>query len=170
MKKTLAILLTVVMLFALAVPVMAASSPAAGKKLTVVAVTAPEAKPQATTVTVAEDVNDGTMTLTYTAEAKHKDAAFATWAIYRRDGSVAVAGTDYTLAGGTALKDLSITIIPRTDLIVAANYGDKTTDIKDAQAAFQSKSEPTGDVVAALAVVMFAALAGTVVCKKQLAK
>lgn len=170
MKKTLAILLAVVMLFALAAPVMAASSPVAGKKLTVVVVKAPEAKPETQTVTVAEDVNDGTMTLTYTAAEKNNDAAFTKWTVYRRDGSVAVLGTDYTLAGGTALTGLTIKIIPLTDLIVAANYGDKTTDIKDAQATFQDKSEPTGDMIVAFAAVMIVALAGTVVCKKQLAK
>ncbi len=170
MKKSFAIILAVVMLFALAAPVMAASSPAAGKKLTVVAVTAPEAKPESTTVTVAEDVNDGTMTLTYTAAAQHNGANFAAWTVYRSNGTAAVLGTDYTLAGGAALTDLSVKLIPLTDLIVAANYGDKTTDIKDAQEVFQDKSEPTGDVVVAFAAVMFVALAGTIVCKKQLAK
>ncbi len=170
MKKTLAILLAIVMLFALAAPVMAASSPVAGKKLTVVVVKAPEAKPQASTVTVTEDVNDGTMTLTYTAEEKHEDAKFTEWIVYRRDGSIAVLGTDYTLAGGTALTGLTVKIIPLTDLIVAANYGDVKTDIKDAQAAFQSESDKTGDMIVAFAAAMIVALAGTVVCKKQLAK
>lgn len=170
MKKTLAILFAVVMLFALAAPVMAASSPAAGKVFTVVAVTAPEAKPQTQTVKVAEDVNDGTMVVTYTAEEKHEEAKFTEWIVYRRDGSIAVLGTDYTLAGGTTLNGLSIKIIPLTDLIVTANYGDTKTEIKDAQAVFQDKSEPTGDMIAAFAAVMVVALAGTVVCKKQLAK
>lgn len=170
MKKTLAILLAVVMLFALAAPVMAAKSPEAGKELTVVVVTAPDAKPQTETVKVSEDVNDGTMVVTYTAEEKHEEAKFTEWIVYRRDGSIAVLGTDYTLAGGTALTGLTVKIIPLTDLIVTANYGEEKTDIKDAQSAFQDKSEPTGDMIAAFAVVMMVALAGTVVCKKQLAK
>lgn len=170
MKKTLAILLAAVMLFALAVPVMAASSPEAGKKLTVVVVATPEAKPEASTVTVSENVNDGTMTMTYTAAATYEGANFASWTVYRRDGSVAVAGVDYKLEGSADLKDASVKIVPLTDLIVAANYGEETTDIKEAQTAFQNKSDPTGDVVVALAVVMIVALAGTVVCKKQLAK
>lgn len=170
MKKTLAIVLTLVMLFALAAPVMAAGSPEAGKKLTVVVIENPDAKPEATTVTVSENVDDGSMTQTFTAEEKHDGADFKDWSVYRRDGSAAVEGVDYKVVGGTTLGNTTVKIIPLTDLIVAANYGDKKTDIEDAKDLFQDKSEPTGDVVTVLAVVMIVALGGTVICKKQLAK
>ena len=170
MKKTLAVALAFVMLFALAAPVLAVGSPEAGKKLTVVVIENPVAKPEANTVTVSENVDDGSMVQTYTAEEKYDGAEFKEWNVYRRDGSAAVPGTDYKLVENTALGNTTVKIVPLTDLIVAANYGDKKTDIKDAQDLFQDKSEPTGDVVTILAVVMVVALCGTVVCKKQLAK
>ena len=170
MKKTLAIVLALVMMVALAVPAMAASSPEAGKKLTVVVIENPTAKPEATTVTVSDKVDDGSMTLTYTADEQHGGASFNEWNVYRPDGTKAVVGVDYTVVEGTSLNNATVKIIPLTDLIVAADYGSEKTDIKDAQNLFQDKSDPTGDVVVALAVVMFVALCGTVVCKKQLAK
>lgn len=81
----------------------------------------------------------------------------------------AAATTEF--AGQTLYTDTSITLVPKTDLIVAGNWNNQLTSIKTALAAFADTSDKTGDAVAAVAVCVAAlALAGVAVSKKQLAK
>ena len=73
--------------------------------------------------------------------------------------------------GKTLITDTTITIVPKTDLIVVANWNNKLTSIKSALAAFDSTSDKTGDTAAAVvACAAVLALGGVIVSKKQLAK
>lgn len=188
MKKFLALALAFVMIMGLSLTAFAVESPVADQKVTVVSVLKNGATPKSQTVTVTAGKDQK---LTFTAEAKDEQgAAFAGWMIYKKDGSDAVQGKDYLLvsvsgayaektgaevayrvAGAVVLKDTTLVIVPLTDLIVTANYGTVTTDIKAAQALFTETAAPSGDTVTAcLALVLFVALAGVCVSKKQLAK
>lgn len=167
MKKVLAIVLALVMLMGLSVTAFAeTASPAADQKITVVSVAYEGAAPKTQTFSAKVDQK-----LTFTAEATRGSDAFAGWKIYKKDGTAAVAGTDYTLADASTLAGTTLVIVPLKDVIVTANYGSTTTSIEQAKAAFTSKSPASGDMaVTGLALIMFVALAGVCVSKKQLAK
>lgn len=76
-----------------------------------------------------------------------------------------------TLEGQTLLTDTTITIVPKTDLIIAANWNSKLTSIKTATSMFDETSDKTGDSSAVFAVALAVlALGGLVASKKQLAK
>ena len=166
LKKVLAIVLALVMLMGLSVTAFAeTASPAADQKITVVSVAYEGAAPKTQTFSAKDQK------LTFTAEATRGSDAFAGWKIYKKDGTEAVAGTDYTLADSSALAGTTLVIVPLKDVIVTANYGTTTTSIEQAKAAFTSKSPASGDMaVTGLALIMFVALAGVCVSKKQLAK
>ncbi len=179
MKKFLALALALVLIMGLSLTAFAVNSPVATQKATVVSVLYNGATPKSEATTV------GTA-LTFTTEASKDGAAFTGWMIYKKDGSEAVKDVDYKLvavagayadeagykvAGTVVEANTTLKIIPLTDIIVTANYGTVVTDIKAAQAVFTDKAPAYGDTaVAALALVMFVALAGVCISKKQLAK
>ena len=166
MKKVLAIVLALVMLMGLSVTAFAeAASPTADQKVTVVLVSYNGAAPKA------QNFSANDKQLTFTAEATRGSEAFAGWKVYKKDGTAAVLGTDYTLASSSTLEGTTLVIVPLKDVIVTANYGSTTTSIEQAKATFTGKSPASGDMaVTGLALIMFVALAGVCVSKKQLAK
>ena len=178
MKKIVAIAVSLVMLLGLSVTAFAATSPGGTTYHRVVLVMNDTDKPTVTNApyTVEKEAD----ALTFTAKKSADTDVFLGWAIYNSDGTMAIAGTDYTLQtaaatvdfeGKTLLTDTTITLIPKTDLIVAANWNSKLTGIKSALEAFKDKSDKTGDTAAAvIACAAVLALGGVVVSKKQLAK
>ena len=186
MKKIFAIVLSLVLIMSLSVTAFAASSPVAGQKVTIIFVAHEDAK-----VDVDTHEWHGELTVTYTAKEEHEGEKFVGWSIFLKDGSVAIEGKHYKLvkrvagayaekaddvvayrvAGNIVLADATIEIVPLTDLIITANYGDTATSVDDAVKAFQATSVPTGDVtVFGLSALLVVALAGVAVSKKQLAK
>lgn len=207
MKKFVAVAVSLVMILALSVTAFAATSPAGTTyhKVVVVLNEADKLTVKNAPYTAEKDAD----ALTFTASKSAETDTFLGWAIYKKDGTVATAGTDYVLVesnsvtgtalaqgvpqakygidrtgvelqtvanttqfdGKTLITDTSITIVPKTDLIVVANWNNKLTSIKSALAAFDSTSDKTGDTAAAVvACAAVLALGGVIVSKKQLAK
>lgn len=207
MKKIVAIAVSLVMLLGLSVTAFAATSPGGTTYHRVVLVMNDTDKPTVTNApyTVEKEAD----ALTFTAKKSADTDVFLGWVIYKSDGTVATAGTDYTLVesnsvtgtalaatipqvqhgidrfgaalqtvantvdfeGKTLITDTTITLIPKTDLIVTANWNSKLTGIKSALEAFKDKSDKTGDTAAAvIACAAVLALGGVVISKKQLAK
>jgi len=160
MKKVFAILLAAVLVMALSVTAFAAGvSPEGVSYYKVYIIDGNGSKTQVEKVPVGEDI---------TPEAVPNKGDFAAWKIYKADGSVAVEGEDYEIVSGS-LTSSSITILPKANLIITANYDGEETDFEIDNG--EVTSPQTGDVaVYALCSVMVLALAGAAVAKKQLVK
>lgn len=188
MKKLIAIAASLILMLGLSVTAFAYTSPGGTTYHKVVLVMNETAKPSVHTVSyTAEKDADA---LTFTAQKSADADVFLGWAVYKKDGTPAILNTDYFLiapgsttgaaltevasvefAGQTLLTDTSISIVAKTDLIVAANWNDTLTDIKAAKTAFDSTSVKTGDAAAAVLVGIAAvALTGVVISKKRLAQ
>jgi len=160
MKKVFAILLAAVLVMALSVTAFAAGvSPEGVSYYKVYIIDGNGSKTQVEKVPVGEDI---------TLEADPDKGDFDEWKIYKADGSVAVEGEDYEIVSGS-LTSSSITILPKANLIITANYDGEETDFEIDNG--EVTSPQTGDVaVYALCSVMVLALAGAAVAKKQLVK
>lgn len=207
MKKFVAVAVSLIMILALSVTAFAATSPVGTTyhKVVVVMNETDKVTVKNAPYTAEKDAES----LTFTANKRAETDTFLGWSIYKKDGTVATAGTDYVLVesnsvtgtalaqtvpqanygidrsgvgmqtvanttqfdGKTLITDTSITIVPKTDLIVVANWNNALTGIKSALAAFDSTSDKTGDTAAAVvACAAVLALGGVIVSKKQLAK
>ncbi len=160
MKKVFAILLAAVLVMALSVTAFAAGvSPEGVSYYKVHIIDGNGSKTQVEKVPVGEDI---------TLEADPDKGDFDEWKIYKADGTVAVEGEDYEIVSGS-LTSSSITILPKANLIITANYDGEETDFEIDNG--EVTSPQTGDVaVYALCSVMVLALAGAAVAKKQLVK
>ena len=160
MKKVFAILLAAVLVMALSVTAFAAGvSPEGVSYYKVHIIDGNGSKTQIEKVPVGEEI---------TLEADPDKGDFDEWKIYKADGSVAVEGKDYEIVTGS-LSSTSITIIPKANLIITANYNGVETEFEIDNG--EVTSPQTGDVaVYALCSVMVLALAGAAVAKKQLVK
>lgn len=207
MKRIVAIAVSLLMILGLSMTAFATTSPAGTTYHKVVLVMNDTDKP---TVKIAPyTAEKDADALTFTAKKSAETDAFLGWAIYKKDGTVATAGTDYVLVesnsvtgtaldaatpqaqygidrsgaslqtvanttdfgGKTLITDTTITLVPKTDLIVVANWNNALTGIKSALAAFDSTSDKTGDTAAAvIACAAVLALGVVIVSKKQLAK
>lgn len=173
MKKAIAILLTMVLVFGLAVPVFAAKSPNGQEYHQVVIIqgnahkqdnVAPE---QAENITFTTVVSGNTIKVT----ADPAMGEFNGWTIYKADGTVAVEGVDYKVLGAASLTDSEIEIIPLATIVIAANYNDETTETIIVEENDEDEAPETGDnTIVVLSAVAVIALCGAVVAKKQLAK
>lgn len=177
MKKFIAVALSLVMILGLSVTAFAATSPQGTTYHKVVAVF--NAKDKIVTNIAPYTTTEGADPITFTTKSADPAHVFLGWSVYKKDGALATAGTDFTIVTGTTvtalgqtmLKEETVTLVPKTDLIVAGNWNNQLTSIKTALAAFADTSDKTGDAVAAVAVCVAAlALAGVAVSKKQLAK
>lgn len=160
MKKVFAILLAAVLVMALSVTAFAAGvSPEGVSYYKVHIIDGNGSKTQVEKVPVGEDI---------TLEADPDKGDFDEWKIYKADGTAAVEGEDYEIVSGS-LTSSSITILPKANLIITANYDGEETDFEIDNG--EVTSPQTGDVaVYALCSVMVLALAGAAVAKKQLVK
>lgn len=171
MKKALAILLTLVLVFGLAVPVFAAKSPNGQEYFKVVIVDgndhkdAPQNSDKHENITYHTVVKDKTIVV----KANPEKGQFNSWNIYKADGTLAVEGVDYRILGAFSLTDSEIEIIPLATIVIAANYNDEITEtiiVND-----EDEAPSTGDnTVVVLSAVALIALCGVLVSKKQLAK
>ena len=160
MKKVFAILLAALLVMTLSVTAFAAgSSPEGDSYHKIQIIDGNGAKTEIQKVSVGDKI---------TLKADPKKGDFDGWNIYKADGSVAVAGKDYTIVSGSLSKS-PLVIIPLANLIITANYDGKETDFEIDNG--EVTSPQTGDVmVFALGAVMMLALAGATVAKKQLVK
>ena len=164
MKKLVALLMAVILVFSLSVVVSAAKvySPTGKGKYNVVVISDGNSKNgQKYSVTEGEG--------TITATADTTKGTFNKWTVYKMNGKTAVEaviGTDYVIISGS-LIDPEIVIEPLNDVIIAANFDDEITDVS---AWLVSEDSPkTGDA-AMLFVAIFAviAVAGVFASRKQL--
>lgn len=163
MKKIIALLIAVVMVFTLSVTAFAASSPSKDKVYKVIIVDGKAGVIASPTVDAGDAVE---------LESSSKNGTFNNWTVYKADGkTLAVLGVDYTIAGGT-LNDEKAEIIPLADIIICANYNNVKTDPSVAIKGDSSDKGPqTGDVAAMVLVLVMAVVAGFgLVAKKQFAK
>lgn len=160
MKKVIALVFALVMIMGLSVTSLAVPSATAKSEFKVSFRNGSAASQTTNTVKVSEDGK-------FTATVDSAQGTFNEWVIYKADGTVAVAGVDYTVVSGS-LKDANLVVKPLTDIIICGNYnGVVTKPILDGS----SSSPKTGDfTVMYLAAVMMAAGACGFVAKKQLAK
>lgn len=172
MKKVFALILTLVLVFGMAVPAFAAKSPNGTVYYKVVVIDgndhadAPQQSDKHENITHT-NVTDGKA---LKAKADPVKGKFDGWKIYKADGkTVAVAGVDYKVLGAFSLSDEEIEIIPLATIVITANYNGvvtETIEVKD-----EAVSPPTGDAtVVVLSAVALIALCGVIVSKKQLAK
>ncbi len=161
MKKMLALLLSVVLVFALAVPALAVESPGGKEVNKVHVVNGNGAKPEV-------NVSEKGDSLEIKADESKGD--FDEWIIYLKDGKTkAVLGEHYTIVGNGSLEDPIIEIVPIVDLIIIGNYNGEETEFEVTQNG-EVTSPQTGDTaVVFLSAVMVLALAGMVVLKKRAA-
>ena len=161
MKKTMALLLAVLLVVALAVPAFALESPGGKEVNKVHVVNGNGAKPEV------EVTQKGDALEIKADEAK---GTFDEWVIYLKDGKTkAVLGEHYTIVAGGSLEDPIIEIIPIVDLIITGNYNGEETEFEVTQNG-EVTSPQTGDTtVVFLSAVMLAALAGMVALKKRAA-
>ncbi len=172
MKKALAILLTLVLVFGLAVPVFAAKSPNGQEYHKVIIIQGNGHKnDDGSTNDKHENITHTTIVDGNKVKVKSNSAMgkFNGWTIYKADGTLAVEGVDYRVLGAFSLTDSEIEIIPLTTIVIAANYNDEVTQtiiVND-----EEEAPPTGDsTVVVLSAVALIALCGVLVSKKQLAK
>ncbi len=158
MKKLIALILSIVMVFCLSVTAFAADSPTANEKVTVTIRKADST----VNVDVQHSLDKGEEITVKADEAEY--GAFASWSIYKLTADSktveAVKGVDYEIVKGSLNdKELSIKLI--TSVIVCANYGDVVTNPLSNSNVDNSASAPqTGDMTVAYAViVMLAAVA-----------
>ena len=172
MKKVLALVLTLVLVFGLAVPAFAAKSPNGQVYFKVVIIDgndhadAPDQGADKHENITYSTVVDGNKVI---AKATADKGTFNGWKFYKADRSPAVLGVDFKLAPGFSLTDTEIEFIPLTTIVVTANYDDVVTEpiiVND-----EEEAPATGDnTVVVFSAVALIALCGVVVSKKQLAK
>lgn len=185
MKKLIAVVLSVVMVFCLSVTAFAAESPVADEKTTFIIRKADVIEPTGKVVDTEYVVEAGSI---ITVKANAKYGTFKDWSIYKEEATVAgvsapvdsgiitlsavkalattnkfvaaVAGTDYEIVKGS-LTTPEITVKVNAPLVICANYDNVKTDPTAPSAGDGSASAPqTGDVtVAYIAVVMLAVVA-----------
>ena len=176
MKKAIAILLTLILVFGLSVPAFAAKSPNGTEYHKVVIIQGNGHKDNAPQQGSRpddkhENITHTTVTNGKTIKVKANPdmGKFNSWTIYKADGTKAVAGVDYKVLGAFSLFCEEIEIIPLTTIVIAANFNDEITEtiiVND-----EDEAPETGDnVVAALSAVAAVALCAAVVAKKQLAR
>lgn len=126
MKKIFAIVLCVMVMFSISVPAFADNikSPV-GEIFHEVTIRNGIGVEGVTVPDVATEVKDGNKV---TVKVDPSKGDFDNWSIYLDyDNSKAVEGRDYTVVSGSLTGD-TITIIPKTDLIICGNYDGKITD------------------------------------------
>lgn len=161
MKKMLAIVMMIVLVLAMAVPAMAAKSPAGDTVHKVQSINGQGSKTEVNTVKIGDSVS---------FKSDPDKGKFDEWKIYLPDGKTeAIAGKHYTLGEGQNLSSSTIVLFPLADLIITGNYGGTITDIEIGQNG-EVSSPQTGDAtVVLLSAVMMLAVAGMVVLKKRAA-
>jgi len=159
MKKLFAIVLAVVMMLTLSVTAFAAVSPGAKVFHKVTVINGIDAQ------VIVHSVEDGNSQEVVIDTNK---GTFDDWKIYKKDGTVAKEGVDYTIEGKPT--DNKIVVTPKTDLIICGNYNGKITDPLTGKEATPD-SPQTGDFsVVYLSIIALAALGFAGVAKKQLSK
>jgi hypothetical protein len=126
MKKIFAAILCVLVMCSFCVPALADNikSPV-GEKVHEVTVRNGIGVEGVTVPDVATEVKDGDKV---TVKPDPKKGDFDNWTIYLDyDNSKAVEGRDYIIVSGSLTGD-TLTIIPKTDLIICGNYDGKITD------------------------------------------
>ena len=170
MKKTLAILLTLVLVFGLSVTTFAAKSPNGQEYHKVVVIQGNDHADNKVEPEKAENITFNTVIdgKSIMVKADEKFVKFDSWKIYKADGTEAVAGVDYKILGVATLASAEMEIIPLTTIVIAANYDSVVTEtiiVND-----EDKAPETGDsTIVVLSAVALIALCGAAVAKKQLA-
>lgn len=174
MKKIIALLLTITLLFTLSLTAFAAQSPVGKEQITVVL-----RKGDGIKGALEADVKytlDGGAEVSVVANEKDY-GEFKSWSVYKvvGDGKTEPAKipADYEIIkGGANLREL--TILAHTDLIICANYGDKITDPlsqSSTSGTDTDESPQTNDTVALYAVIAMLVSAAVILgVKKQFAK
>lgn len=172
MKKVFALVLTLVLVFGMAVPAFAAKSPNGQEYHKVIIIHGNGHKnDDGSTNDKHENITHTTVVDSNKIKVKADPAMgkFNGWKIYKADGKLAVEGVDYRVLGAFSLTDDEIEIIPLATIVIAANYNDETTEtiiVND-----EDEAPETGDnTVVVLSAMALIALCGVVVSKKQLAK
>ncbi len=173
MKKLIALILGLVLIFSLSVTAFAAESPSATLKVEVIL-----RKVDSASSTVKSDVThsaDKGVIITATAD-ETTYGRFNSWSIYKSvPGSttldLAKEGVDYEIVGGS-LTEGEIKIKCNSSVIVCANYNDVVTNPLVTSNADSSANAPqTGDAAGFyFAVIALAALVFGVAVKKQYSK
>lgn len=159
MKKLFAIVLALVLMLTVSVTAFAAVSPEGKVVYKVTTINGIDSTP------VVKEVEEGTSVEVTVDTTK---GTFDDWKIYKKDGTVAKEGVDYTIVG--KLTDTKITVTPKGDLIICGNYNGKITDPLTGKES-TSDSPQTGDFsVLYLSIIALAALSFAGVAKKQLSK
>ncbi len=174
MKKIIALLLSIAMVFCFAVTAFAADSPSADKKTTVTIRKADVIEPAGQVVDTEYTVEAGTI---ITVKANSKYGTFKDWSIYKETASTttgmitlnvvnlatskfvdAVSGTDYEVIKGSLTTE-ELTIKVNSSVVICANYDGVKTDPSAPSKGDTSNSAPqTGDMFAAYAVVIMLAV------------
>ena len=166
MKKIVAIILALVAVLTLSVSAMAANnSPVPTTKATVTIHSAICADG------ILEEGKGVTVEIGSTVNIKKDDAEgkFDSWSIYKKDGSVAVEGTDYVIVSGS-LKNPTISLDVMADLVICGNYNGKITDPSTGKPK-DPVAPPTLDATAiVLVALMFGSAAVAFTAKKKLCK
>ncbi len=161
MKKCLAMALALVLLLGLAIPTFAAPSAEGDKMVKVVVIDGPNDKTGTT-----YNIKAGE---TVSLKSTPSNGSFDDWAIYKTDGTLAIAGVDYRILGASDLTASEVTIEALASLIITANYNGVRTNPFISND--EDESPATGDTtVICLSAMALVALCGVVVAKKQLAK
>lgn len=174
MKKIIALVLTVAVLFSISMVAFAVSSPAADQ-YSVIKIRKGNPVEGAIAEDVWFDVTDGTVKV----KADPKYGTFNSWSFFKytaAEGSnpekvvPAVAGVDYVFISGSD-KSSEITFKINTDVIVCGNYSGLITDPLKTSDQPGTKSPKTGDMAVAYAsFVMLLGVAGVFATKKVFAK
>ena len=150
MKKLIAIVLSIVMIFALSVTAFAADSPTATSKITITirkALVADQEYKADVEYTV-----DGEKVFVFKADTKY--GKFDNWTFYSEDGKALTEGTDYEIVAGS-LNASEISIKFKKSVVVCANYDNVKTDPALPSSGDGSANAPqTGDATATYAVVI----------------
>lgn len=174
MKKLIAILLSLILVFAFSVSAFAASSPVAKEQVTVV-LRKGDGISGALEADVKYTLDGGSEVSVVADEAEY--GSFNSWSIYKVVGEnktvAAVTPDDYEIIkGGLKLREL--TFLAHTDLIICGNYGNTVTDplSSSSTSGTQTDESPeTGDMlVLYAAIVMLISAATLAVAKKQFSK
>ena len=159
MKKILAVLFAVVLVFSLATTAMAYTSPSGEKYFKVTIVNGTKTQPVAQKV-----LANGTIELT----SNSKYGTFNGWKFYTANKQLAVLGTDYEFVSGDANSSKATVKLLTDGLIICANYNGVETKPIEVN---EYVSPKTGDSFAlVLFGIMSLTLAGAFVAKKQLVK
>ncbi len=158
MKKVFAVILAVAMIMCLSVSAFAALSPEDKPVYKVTVINGIDAKSEV------KSIDEGSE---FTVTSDANKGKFDFWRVYKKDGTVAKEGVDYTVKTGK-LEESPISIIPKADIIVTGNYDGKLTDPLTGKE-MQDKSPATGDF-SVVYIFALGALALAGVAKKQLSK